>query len=155
MSSRPVEQAAPRLRVDLERDRAAVEATRSCCSRSIRASPGLHQRLHLVLGSATGSRPIFVQLRVEDVGEAGRDDRLEAVVLERPRRVLARRAAAEVAARRPGSGSARQLPAGLLAPVVEEELAEAGALDPLQELLGDDLVGVDVGAVEQRDAGPR
>ena len=36
-------------------------------------------------------------------------------------------------------------------PVVEEELAEAGALDPLQELLRDDLVGVDVGAVEHRD----
>ena len=36
-------------------------------------------------------------------------------------------------------------------PVVEEELAEAGPLDPLQELLGDDLVGVDVGAVEHRD----
>ena len=35
-------------------------------------------------------------------------------------------------------------------PVVEEELAEAGPLDPLEELLGDDLVGVDVGAVEHR-----
>ena len=31
------------------------------------------------------------------------------------------------------------------APVVEEELAVAGALDALEELLGDDLVGVDVG----------
>jgi hypothetical protein len=37
-------------------------------------------------------------------------------------------------------------------PVIEEELAEPGALDPLQELLRDDLVGVDVGAVEHRDA---
>ena len=36
-------------------------------------------------------------------------------------------------------------------PVVEEELAEARALDALQELLGDDLVGVDVGAVEHGD----
>ena len=31
------------------------------------------------------------------------------------------------------------------APVVEEELAVAGALDALEELLGDDLVRVDVG----------
>ena len=38
------------------------------------------------------------------------------------------------------------------APVEEEELAVAGALDALEELLGDDLVGVDVGAVE-RDGG--
>src|SRR4029453_15883641 len=36
-------------------------------------------------------------------------------------------------------------------PVVEEKLSEAGALDPLQELLGDDLIGVDVGPVEHRD----
>ena len=43
----------------------------------------------------------------------------------------------------------------LLAPVVEQELAEARALDPLQELLRDDLVGVDVGAVEHLRPGPR
>ena len=41
----------------------------------------------------------------------------------------------------------------VLAPVEEQELAEAGALDALQELLRDDLVGVDVGAVERRDGG--
>jgi hypothetical protein len=35
------------------------------------------------------------------------------------------------------------------APVVEEEVAIAGALDALEELLGDDLIGVDVGAVER------
>ena len=45
----------------------------------------------------------------------------------------------------------RQVPARLLGPVVEEELPEAGALDPLEELLGHDLVGVHVGAVEDRD----
>src|SRR5689334_20823254 len=37
-------------------------------------------------------------------------------------------------------------------PVVEEELAVARPLDPLQELLGHDLVGVDVVSVEHRDA---
>jgi hypothetical protein len=35
-------------------------------------------------------------------------------------------------------------------PVVEEELSVARLLDPLQELLGHDLVGVDVVAVEHR-----
>jgi hypothetical protein len=34
-------------------------------------------------------------------------------------------------------------------PVIEEEVAVAGALDALEELLGDDLVGVDVGTVER------
>src|SRR5690349_16781687 len=43
-----------------------------------------------------------------------------------------------------------QLDLAVADPVVEEELAEAGPLDPLQELLGDDLVGVDVAAVQDR-----
>src|SRR6185312_5533901 len=88
--------------------------------------------------------------RAEDVGEARRDDRPEAVVLQSPRRVLAARAAAEVA---PGHEDlvARQVPVGLLGPVVEQELAEARALDALEELLGDDLVGVDVVALEHAD----
>jgi hypothetical protein len=67
-------------------------------------------------------------------------------------RVLARGAAAEVAA---GEQDARvprpravELEARVLAPVEEEELAEARALDPPQELLRDDLVRVDVGTVE-------
>ncbi len=36
-------------------------------------------------------------------------------------------------------------------PIVEKEFAIAGAFDPLEELLGDDLIGVDVLAVEVRD----
>src|ERR1700761_5454915 len=87
----------------------------------------------------------------EDVGEAGGDDRLKPVVLERPRRVLAAGATAEVAAGHE-DGVLRQIPVGLLGPVVEEELPKAGALDPLEELLGDDLIGVDVVAAEHADA---
>src|SRR6185437_12758047 len=40
---------------------------------------------------------------------------------------------------------------GLVAPVEEGELAEAGALDPLEKLLGDNLIGVHVRPVERRD----
>jgi len=46
--------------------------------------------------------------------------------------------------RRPAGGPQQQVPVLVLLPVVEEELAEAGALDALEELLGDDLVCVDV-----------
>jgi hypothetical protein len=35
------------------------------------------------------------------------------------------------------------------APVVEEEVAISGTLDSFEELLGNDLVGVDVGAVKR------
>src|SRR5581483_4350232 len=45
-----------------------------------------------------------------------------------------------------------QLEVGVLAPVEEQELAVAGALDPLQELLRHDLIGVDVCPVEDGDA---
>src|SRR5204862_4100197 len=94
-------------------------------------------------------KPDLGAVDVEDVGERGRDDRLEAEVLERPGGVLARGPAAEVAA---GDEERVWLELDLPGPdpVVEQELAEAGPLDALQELLRDDLVGVDVGAVEDR-----
>src|ERR1700722_1144238 len=37
-------------------------------------------------------------------------------------------------------------------PVIKQKLAEAGALDPLQKLLGDDLIGVDVDPVQRSHA---
>ena len=88
---------------------------------------------------------------VEDVSERRRDDRFEAEVLERPGCVLTRGAAAEVASRHKDRiGLQLDLPRSH--PVIEQELAEATSLDPLQELLRNDLVGVDVGPVEHRDA---
>src|SRR3954447_5497633 len=80
---------------------------------------------------------------VEDVAEGRRDDGLEAKLPERPWRVLAGGAAAEV----PSGDEDRvrlELDLAVADPVVEEELAEAAPLDPFQKLLGDDLVGVDV-----------
>src|SRR6266511_2088164 len=98
----------------------------------------------------------LVAVGAENVGEARRDDRLEAEVAKRPRRVLARRAAAEVG---PGDQHRRTLVLGLVehevaarAPVIKEEGPVARPLDPLQELLGDDLIGVDVRQVERRHA---
>src|SRR5581483_311438 len=98
--------------------------------------------------------PGLERVGAEDVAEARRDHGAEAGVADRPRRVLARRPAAEV---RAGDQHRRAVKTGLVeeevrfaAPVEEQERAVAGALDPLQELLRDDLVGVDVGAVERR-----
>src|SRR5256885_327717 len=70
--------------------------------------------------------------------------------------MLARRAGAEVAPREQDARSFRcgpvQLEVRVLAPVEEEKLSEACALDPLQELLRNDLVRVDVGTVEHEGA---
>src|SRR4029077_20087063 len=74
---------------------------------------------------------------------------------ERPGGVLARGAAAEIRARhenrRPFELGPIEREIIVLGPVPEEELAVARALDALQELLRDDLVGVDVVAVERGD----
>jgi hypothetical protein len=70
--------------------------------------------------------------------------------------VLPRRTAAEVLTGHEDRGARGlrtiELEAGLLPPVMEQELAEAASLDALQELLRDDLVGVDVGAWQHRGA---
>ena len=126
----------------------------SCSSRSTSPAPACASARQSSSESTTGKQPDLRAVGVEDVGEARRDDRLEAVVLQAPGRVLARGAAAEVLA---GDEDrvGRQIPARLLGPVVEQELAEAGALDALEELLGHDLVGVDVGAVEVADGRER
>ena len=137
------------LGVELERHGAAVEADLERLEVDLGLAR-LHQRLDVLLRQHDRQQADLRAVGEEDVGEARGDDRLEAVVLQRPRGVLAAGAAAEVRAGREDRVLG-QAPAGLLRPVVEQELAEARALDPLQELLGDDLVGVDVGARERGD----
>ena len=120
-------------------------------------------------GKHDRQQPVCVAVVEEDVGIRRRDERAEAVVGERPRSVFARAAAAEVAPREqnlrpliarlielevriehPLAGLGPGLAAIEVAPGVEQVRAEARACDGLQELLGDDGVGIDVGAVERR-----
>ncbi len=75
-------------------------------STSIAGLAGLGDGAAVLLVEDRRQQPDLGAVGVEDVGEGRRDDRLEAEVLQRPGGVLARGAAAEVAARRPGSGSA-------------------------------------------------
>src|SRR5262249_31578511 len=103
------------------------------------------QSAHLRLLELDGQQAVLEAVAAEDVGEARGDHGAEAVVLERPRRVLAGGAAAEIAAGDQDAGApvrrVVELEIGIErsvlpeAPVIEEELAEAGPLDPLQELL--------------------
>ena len=94
----------------------------------------------------------MAQLLRKISAKEGGDEGAEAVVLEGPGGVLAGGAAAEVGPRHEDASAAEDAlvedEGGVLAPVVEEELAEAAAFDPLEVLGGDDLVGIDVGAVE-------
>ena len=120
----------------------------------------VHQCLHIGFGEADEDHAVLAGVGEEDVGEAGGDDGEEAEVGEGPGGVLAGAAAAEVLSGDEDLGALvvvlveDEVGVGLAgvgafldaAPVVEEEVAVAGALDALEELLGDDLVGVDVGS---------
>ncbi len=101
-----------------------------------------------------GQNAVLEAVVVEDVGEARGDHAADAEIEQRPGRVLARRTAAEIVARDEDLG----LPIGRLveheirvlrtvvaiAHLGEEADAEAGALDGLEVLLGDDHVGIDI-----------
>src|SRR5271166_1376197 len=145
----PAEQPMADLVVDLEGEEAPVEAHLLLDQVDL-ALAGVGQAAAVLGSHHDGQQTDLGAVGVEDVGEARRDDRLKAVVLQAPGCVLARGAAAEVLTGHQDRVG-RQLPARLLGPVVEQELAEAGALDALEELLGHDLVGVHVGAIEVAD----
>ena len=105
--------------------------------------------------------PVLDAVVEEDVGERRGDHGTEAVIGQRPGRVLTAGATAEVAAgqqdARPSSRRLIELKVGIQravwqkTPVEEQKLTEAGPLDPLEELLGDDLVSVDIGPVDRGD----
>ena len=105
--------------------------------------------------------PVLEGVAPEDVGEARRDHRPDAPGDECPGRVLARRAGPEVVAdeqdlpvghRQPVHHGQGLLEAavGVVAPVVEERVAEPVLVRDLEIAGRDDLVGVDVLA-RQRD----
>src|SRR5882724_776881 len=130
----------------------------------------VHQPVHFGLGEHDREQAVLAAVVEEDVGVRGRDDRAKTVFGERPGRVLARAAAAEILARDqdaralvarlvehevgidPALGLGLARPALVeIAPGVEQVGAESGALDRFQELLGDHLVGVDVGPIHRGD----
>src|SRR5688572_6789023 len=115
----------------------------------------VEQPIHFRLAQHHGQEAVLERVGEEDVGERGRDHAAKAVVHQRPGRVLARGAAAEVLAREQDGGApvARLVEHELrvLAPFAEQPLGKTGALDRRQILFRDDLVGVDVAAVERRD----
>ena len=98
-------------------DLAAVGRDDHAAARGRRSSPSrvevdaLHQPLDLVGGKDDREHPVLPGVRAEDVSERRGDDRVEAVVLQRPGGVLAGGAAAEVPCRRAGS-TRRGTPAG-------------------------------------------
>jgi len=164
----------PALEIKPRPDRAAVRAAVGPADflfleidgeRGIGAALGVvEQILQVLRRHAHGQHAVLEAVVVEDVGEARRDDAADAEIQQRPGRMLPRGAAAEIGAghqdRRLAVGRAVQHELRLLAAIpvithlVEQVLAQAGSLDGLQELLGNDHVGVDIDHRQGRcDAG--
>src|SRR5690606_31986068 len=153
----PFEEPPPSVIVDLERGREVADrgGSRHEVDRHLDAGVRVDlgpDALEHVLRDDARDEALLARVAPEDVGEARREHDLEAVVAQRPHGVLATRTGAEV-----GSGDEdRRVPERLLVqhevvllpPAVEERVVEAGLRDALQEDGGDDLVGVDVGALE-------
>src|SRR5437763_15007774 len=114
-------------------------------------------------GVDQGARDICVDLHrqgpdlgavgAEDVGEARGDHSLEAVVLQGPHGVFARRPGTEVGSGHENGGAlvavAVEDETGVVAPLREQAPAEPSALHPLEPVPRDDLVGIAVGSVER------
>jgi hypothetical protein len=128
-------------------------------------SGAFHERPHLLFRQGDEQDAVFARVGVKDIGEGWSDHATKAEVGQGPGGVLARRPAAKILARHQdfrvlivgmiqneaGVRLAGILPFLNAPPIEEQEVAVTGALDALQELLGDDLIGVDVLPVQGRD----
>jgi P-type Cu+ transporter len=117
---------------------------------------GVLQGGHRALGQRDRQQAGLGRVRAEDVAEPRRDHDAETVVGQRPDRVLAGRAGAEVGARDQDRRAVVlrlvEHEGRVLAPGGEQSLAEAGPAHPLEVLGRDDLVGVHVGAAQRHRA---
>src|SRR5215213_4317389 len=113
----------------------------------------IEQAVDLVLTQHHWQQAVLEAVGEEDISERRCDHAPEARIDQRPGRMLARGAATEVLACEQDAGALVLRPVQhelrIVAPGGEQAWREAGALDRLQVLLRDDLVGVDVGAVER------
>ena len=128
------------------------------------------QLIHFSVAQDDRQQAVLEAVVEENVGVARRDDAAKAVLFQRPRRMLAAGAATEIFPGQQHAGALValgveheilvqrafgivlvRLPHIQVAPFVKQVRAKAGALDRLQELLGNDLVGVDVGTIQRRN----
>ncbi len=122
--------------------------------------PG-EQVLHRRFVNLDGQHAVLKAVVEEDIGEARGDQDAEPVVFQCPGSMFPAGTAPEIA---PGQQNACagvfrpvQLERGVIRPVVQEspiekqKLAEARPLDALQELLWDDLIGIDIRPIHRND----
>src|SRR5208283_5114321 len=121
-----------------------------------------HDLRHLLFVELHRQQAVFQAVVGKNVGKRRCDPQPEAKIRQRPDGMFARRPAAEVLPRNQDRGlriarlveckTASLLPALSIPrkpPIVEQEFPKSRALDTLQELLRDDLIGIHVYLIER------
>src|SRR5215472_14326822 len=121
-----------------------------------------HDGRNFGIGQLYGEETVLGRIVCENVGKRRRDHRPEPKVRESPNRMFPRRPAPEIPSRHqnacPLIARFMQHKVGILLsvspepPVIEDKLTEPGLFNALQELLGNDLIGINVNAVQRRHA---
>src|SRR6185295_10653170 len=113
-----------------------------------------HDLVDLFVGECDRQHAVFEAVVREDIGKRWRDNRPESKLTERPRCMLARRAATKILARdenrRAFVTRFVENERWIRTPVVKQKLTKPRTLDTFEELLRDDLIGIDVGSIERR-----
>src|SRR4051794_4600929 len=153
-------------RIDLEPDGAAVRPANLLIGkidrqRGVGAALGVvEQFVEVLLADADRQNAVLEAVVVKNIAERSRDHATDAEIQQRPRRVLAARATAEIIAGnqdfRVAIGRLVEDEIRVFAAVIlvalfrKQSLAEPGALDGFQVLLGDHHVGIDIDDLQRR-----
>jgi hypothetical protein len=110
-----------------------------------------NHRKHAILHTIVG----------KDIGERWRNEDAKTEILERPHGMFSRGSTTEILSRYQNTRAriARMvenkrrvvLAIAGAAPIEQQKLAEPGALNPLQKLLGNDLIGINIGPMKRRN----
>lgn len=113
------------------------------------------------VADSDGQNAVLEAIVVEDIGETWGDDHAETVILQRPWSVLATRSATEVPPRQQHTRVAilGQIenkfriirPVVQVAPIEKKEFFIARSLNSFEELLRDNLIGIDVRPIHGQD----
>ncbi len=163
----PVEQAMPPEIFDFKRQRQAEvigQPTRFQVDSELITwmfSAALEKIVDRIVGKANRQHAVFEAVVIENIGEAGGDNHAEAVIAQCPRGMLAAGPAAEITAGQKDACASVFGPVEFefrivgsvvaKSPIEKQKLPKASALDALEELLGDDLIGIDIRPIHRGD----
>jgi hypothetical protein len=116
---------------------------------------------NFVFAQDYGEHTVFHAVIGEDVGERGRDEDAKTEILQRPHGMFPRRPTPEILSRHQNARARvawivedeRRVMLAIAGatPIVEQKLPKSCTLDPLQELFGNNLIGINIRSMQRCD----